>query len=106
MNLRFAAAVLLAGSAVPAYAGTVAYTQCGAHDGYILMYRSTEKFDEMAKLRCGAKVEVLDSSADYLHVSTPEGKTGWVLASDVSDAAPATPPGNRARPPSPPPANE
>lgn len=86
MNLRFAAAVLLAGSAVPAYAGTVGYTQCGAHDGYILMYRSTEKFDEMAKLRCGAKLEVLDSSADYLHVSTPEGKTGWVLASDISDA--------------------
>jgi hypothetical protein len=62
------------------------------------MYRSTEKFDEMAKLRCGAKVEVLDSSADYLHVSTPEGKTGWVLASDVSDAAPADSLGDQVAP--------
>ena len=106
MNLRFAAAVLLAGSAVPAYAGTVAYTQCGAHDGYILMYRSTEKFDEVAKLRCGAKVEVLDSSADYLHVSTPEGKTGWVLASDVSDAAPADSLGDQVAPSVSTPSNE
>jgi hypothetical protein len=70
------------------------------------MYRSTEKFDEMAKLRCGAKVEVLDSSADYLHVSTPEGKTGWVLASDVSDAAPADSLGDQVAPSVSTPSNE
>jgi hypothetical protein len=70
------------------------------------MYRSTEKFDEMAKLRCGAKVEVLDSSADYLHVSTPEGNTGWVLASDVSDAAPADSLGDQVAPSVSTPSNE
>jgi hypothetical protein len=70
------------------------------------MYRSTEKFDEMAKLRCGAKVEVLDSSADYLHVSTPEGKTGWVLASDVTDAAPADSLGDQVAPSVSTPSNE
>jgi hypothetical protein len=70
------------------------------------MYRSTEKFDEMAKLRCGAKVEVLDSSADYLHVSTPEGKTGWVLAADVSDAAPADSLGDQVAPSVSTPSNE
>jgi hypothetical protein len=90
MNLRFAAVALLVGTAVPAYAGTTTvYTQCGAHDGYILMYRSTEKFDEMAKLRCGEKVEVLNRGGDFLQVSTPAGKTGWLLEADTSTEAPA-----------------
>jgi hypothetical protein len=89
MNLRFAAVALLVGTAVPAYAGNTVYTQCGAHDGYILMYRSTEKFDEMAKLRCGEKVEVLNRAGDFLQVSTPAGKTGWLLEADTSADAPA-----------------
>jgi hypothetical protein len=91
MNLRFAAVALLVGTAVPAYAGTgnTVYTQCGAHDGYILMYRSTEKFDEMAKLRCGEKVEVVNRGGDYLRVSTLSGKTGWLLGSDTTTDAPA-----------------
>ncbi|HEY0703674.1 MAG TPA: SH3 domain-containing protein [Candidatus Acidoferrales bacterium] len=91
MNLRFAAVALLVGTAVPAYAGTATtvYTQCGAHDGYILMYRSLEKFDEGAKLRCGERVEVLNQGGDYLQVTTPDGKKGWLLASDTSADAPA-----------------
>lgn len=91
MNLRFAAAsvALLAGSAVPAFAGNAVYTQCGPHDGYILLYRSTQKFDELAKLRCGEKLEVLNTTGDYLQIQTPDGKRGWLLQSDVSNDAPA-----------------
>jgi hypothetical protein len=89
MNLRFAALALLVGTAAPAYAGTNVYTQCGPHDGYVLLYRSTEKFDELAKLRCGEKLEVLDRAADYLQVSTAAGKTGWLLGSDVTSDAPS-----------------
>jgi hypothetical protein len=90
MNLRFAALALLAGATVPAYAGTAVYTQCGPHDGYILMYKSTEKFEELAKLRCGERVQLVDRTADYLEVVTGDGRTGWVVPSDVSDDAPAS----------------
>jgi hypothetical protein len=89
MNLRFAAVALLIGTAVPAYADTAVYTQCGPHDGYVLLYRSTQKFDELAKLRCGEKLELVDRAADYLQVSTATGKTGWLLASDVTSEAPS-----------------
>jgi hypothetical protein len=91
MNLRFAAVALLVGSAVPAYAGTstTVFAQCGAHDGYILLYKSTQKFDELTKLRCGEKLEVVDHAADYLQVSTAAGKTGWLLESDVTSDVPA-----------------
>jgi hypothetical protein len=91
MNLRFAAVAVLLGSAVPAYAGTstTVYAQCGAHDGYILLYKSTQNFDELTKLRCGEKLEVVDHAADYLQVSTSAGKTGWLQGSDVTSDAPA-----------------
>jgi hypothetical protein len=88
MKLRFAALALLVGTALPAYAGTEVYTQCGPHDGYVLLYRSTQKFDELAKLRCGEKLEIVDRGADYLQVSTAAGKTGWLLASDVTTDSP------------------
>lgn len=89
MNLRIATLGLLVGIAAPAYAGTAVYTQCGAHDGYILLYRSTEKFDELAKLRCGERLEVVNRAADYLQISTADGKTGWLLQSDVTSDPPA-----------------
>jgi hypothetical protein len=91
MNLRFAALALVVGTALPAYAGTstTVYTQCGPHDGYVLLYRSTQKFDELAKLRCGEKLEVLDRAGDYLQVSTASNKSGWLLDSDVTSDAPA-----------------
>jgi hypothetical protein len=89
MNLRFAAVALLIGTAAPAYAGTGVYTQCGPHDGYVLLYRSTQKFDELAKLRCGEKLELVNRVDDYLQVSTATGKTGWLLASDVTSDAPS-----------------
>jgi hypothetical protein len=89
MNLRFAALALLAGTAVPVYAGTTVYTECGPHDGYVLLYRSTQKFDELAKLRCGEKLEVVNRVPDYVQVSTAAGKTGWLLESDVTADAPA-----------------
>ena len=91
MNLRFAAAsvALLAGSAVPAFAGNAVYTQCGPHDGYIMLYRSTQKFDELAKLRCGEKIEVLNTAGNYLQIQTAAGTNGWLLQSDVSNEAPA-----------------
>jgi hypothetical protein len=89
MNLRFAALALLVGTAAPAYAGTAVYTQCGAHDGYVLLYKSTQKFDELAKLRCGEQLELVDRAADYVQVSTAAGKTGWLLASDVTADVPS-----------------
>lgn len=90
MNFRFAALALLAGAAVPAYAGsTTVYTQCGPHDGYVLLYRSTVKFDELAKLRCGEKLEVVSRVPDYVQVSTAGGKTGWLPESDLTTDAPA-----------------
>jgi uncharacterized protein YgiM (DUF1202 family) len=68
-------------------ANTVAYAQCGTYDSYILIYKSTQKFDELGKLRCGEKVEVIAQNDAYTQLQTADGRVGWVLNSDLSTKA-------------------
>ncbi len=35
------------------------YAYCGTYGSYVLLYRSNDNFEELGKLRCGEKVEVL-----------------------------------------------
>jgi uncharacterized protein YgiM (DUF1202 family) len=74
-----------------ARAGSVSYAQCGTYDSYILIYKSVERFEELGKLRCDEKVEVLNRWGGYSQIRTLEGRAGWVRDSDLSDAPPPAP---------------
>lgn len=75
--------------ALPARASSVAYAHCGTYDSYILLYKSTQKFEELGKLRCGEQVEVVAANDDYTEVRTEDGRVGWVMNGDISASAPA-----------------
>jgi hypothetical protein len=74
--------------AQPARANNAAYAHCGTYDSYILIYKSTQKFEELGKLRCGEKIEVVARNDDYTEVQTEDGRTGWVVNGDLSASAP------------------
>jgi hypothetical protein len=74
--------------ALPARANSPAYAHCGTYDSYILLYKSTQKFEELGKLRCGEKIEAVERNDDYTQVRTEDGRIGWVLNSDLSASAP------------------
>ena len=75
-------------AALPVRANTVAYAHCGTYDSYILLYKSTQRFEELGKLRCGEQVEVVAQTDEYSQVQTASGRLGWVLSSDLSTSAP------------------
>jgi hypothetical protein len=68
-----------------AHAGSVSYARCGTYDSYLFIYRTTEKFEELGKLRCQEKVEVLSHSDGYSQIRTLDGRVGWVHDADLSD---------------------
>lgn len=74
--------------AMPGRADTPAYAHCGTYDGYILLYKSTQKLEELGKLRCGEEVSVTSQNDDYSQVRTADGRLGWVLSSDLSTVVP------------------
>jgi uncharacterized protein YgiM (DUF1202 family) len=79
-------------AATSAHAGSVSYAQCGTYDSYLLVYRTTEKFEELGKLRCDEKVEVLSHAEGYSQIRILDGRVGWVLDTDLSDTpTPARP---------------
>ncbi len=89
MKTRILVLGFILAAAGSAHAGSLAYVQCGAYDSYVLLYKSTERFEELAKLRCGEKLEVLSHAGGYAQIRTLDGKLGWVSDADISDAPPA-----------------
>jgi hypothetical protein len=79
---------LIFAAAASTHAGSVSYVQCGTYDGYLLIYKTTEKFEALGKLHCGEKVEVLNHSDGYSQIRTLDGRLGWVLDADLSDTPP------------------
>jgi hypothetical protein len=75
-------------AAACAHADSVSYAQCGTYDSYLLLYKTTERFEELGKLRCGEKVEIISRSGSYSQIRTIDGRYGWVRAADLSDAPP------------------
>jgi SH3 domain-containing protein len=71
-----------------AHAGSVSYAQCGTYDSYLFIYRTTQKFEEVGKLRCEEKVEVLSRSEGYSQIRTLDGRVGWVHDADLSETPP------------------
>lgn len=88
MKTRFLGLTILLAAATCAHAGTPAYIQCGTYDSYLLLYRSLDKFEELGKLRCSEKIEILSHVPGYYQVRVEDGRVGWVLDADVSTTPP------------------
>lgn len=61
-----------------------AFSFCGTYGAYVMLYKNTDQFEELGKLRCGEKVDVLGRWFDYLQIRTLDGKIGWVRSADIS----------------------
>ncbi|MGH9748274.1 MAG: SH3 domain-containing protein [Candidatus Acidiferrales bacterium] len=88
MKARILLFCLFAAGATSARADSVSYAQCGTYDAYLLIYKTTQRFEELGKLRCGEQVEVLNRSGAYDQIRTIDGRLGWVRDSDLSATAP------------------
>jgi hypothetical protein len=82
------AAIFGAGSTPAAPTG---YAYCGTYGSYVLLYKSNDQFEELGKLRCGEKVEVLSRWFEYAQVRTGDGRVGWVHFVELSNAPGAAP---------------
>src|SRR5277367_2109993 len=94
MSLKLATAIAILAAAPAAFsqASTPAFSNCGTYGAYVMLYKNTDTFEELGKLRCAEKVEILGKWFDYLQVRTTDGKTGWVRAADVTGGPVAPPP--------------
>jgi uncharacterized protein YgiM (DUF1202 family) len=88
MKARILVIGLILGAVATAHAGSLVYVQCGTYDSYILIYKTTERFEELGKLRCSEKVELLSRSGGYAQIRTLDGRLGWVRDADLSDTPP------------------
>jgi hypothetical protein len=96
MKPKLLAAILIlsAPSALRAQAAPVpSFSFCGTYGAYVMLYKNTDQFEELGKLRCGEKVEVLGKWFDYLQIRTVDGKVGWARAADVTGGPASTPTG-------------
>ena len=83
-------AVALFTLAASARATTTAYANCGTYSSYVLLYRSVDQLEEMGKLLCGEKVEIMTRWVEYFQVRTLDGRVGWVHYSEISNTPPST----------------
>ena len=84
LTILIFASSLIAGSARAG--NTPGYAYCGTYGSYILMYRSNDSLEELGKLHCGEKVEVLGRYFDHVQVQAADGRVGWVNWSDISNS--------------------
>src|ERR1700723_1372722 len=95
MSLKLATAIAILAAAPAAFSqtSTPAFSNCGTYGAYVMLYKNTDSFEELGKLRCAEKVEILGKWFDYLQVRTADGKTGWARAADATGgpAAPQAP---------------
>ena len=90
LNQLFTLTILILAStllATSARAGNPpGYTYCGTYGSYVLLYRSNDNLEELGKLRCGEKVEVLGRYFDHVQVRAADGRVGWMNWSDISNS--------------------
>ena len=77
--------------ATTARANPPGFAYCGTYGSYVLMYKSNDNLEELGKLRCGEKVEVLSRYFDYVQVRAIDGRVGWVNWEQISNY-PGAPP--------------
>src|SRR5271169_4424526 len=92
MKFKLIAAIAILATAPAAFSqATPAFSFCGTYGAYVMLYKNTDQFEELGKLRCGEKVEVLGRWFDYLQIRTLDGKVGWARAADVTGGPASTP---------------
>lgn len=84
MKLRLLALILALSAAGMARADSPGYAYCGSFDAYVLLYKSTDQIEELGKLRCDEKVEVVTRWMKFFQVRTADGRVGWVRSTDIS----------------------
>jgi hypothetical protein len=89
MKTRILILAFAVAAATPVFAGSLSYAQCGTYDSYLWLYKTTDRFEELGKLRCDEKVEVLDRENGYSQVRTLDGRVGWVRDADLSLTPPS-----------------
>ena len=67
-----------------ARADSAGYAYCGNFDAYVLLYKSTDQVEELGKLRCDEKVDVVTRWMKFFQVRTADGRLGWVRSVDIS----------------------
>jgi len=82
--LAMIAGAFVGAAATPA--ATIGYVYCGTYGSYVLLYKSNDQFEELGKMRCGEKVEVLNRWFDYVQVRALDGRVGWVHNAEISNA--------------------
>jgi uncharacterized protein YgiM (DUF1202 family) len=88
MKARTLAFLILIAGATSARAEAVSYAVCGTYDAYVLIYKTTERLEELGKLRCSEKVEILNQKGAFAQIRTQDGRLGWVRFADLADAPP------------------
>ena len=96
MKIRLCVVVLLFSllGAASSKAATTGYAYCGTYGSYVLLYKSVDQLEELGKLRCGEKVEVITRWVEYFQVRTLDGRVGWVHYAEISNTAGAAPTSN------------
>lgn len=84
MKLGLLALILALSAAGVARADSSGYAYCGSFDAYVLLYQTSDQIEELGKLRCDEKVEVLTRWTKFFQVRTADGRVGWVSSSDIS----------------------
>ena len=84
MKLRLLALILALSAAGVARADSAGYAYCGSFDAYVLLYKSADQIEEVGKLRCDEKVDVVTRWMKFFEVRTADGRVGWVRSVDIS----------------------
>ena len=90
MKLRFLALIVALAAAGAARADSTGYAYCSTYDAYVMLYKSTDQIEELGKLRCNEKVEVITRWLKFYQVRTNDGRVGLVRSGDIY-GAPASP---------------
>ncbi|MGA7221826.1 MAG: hypothetical protein WBX16_03130 [Candidatus Acidiferrales bacterium] len=85
--LGLALALVIVGSAPPAYAGASTNVKCAANEDRVWVYENLDDFNLAAKLKCGDPVQVESRVKGYVKIQTADGTEGYVLDSALPKSA-------------------
>lgn len=85
--LGLALALVIAGSAPTAHAGTSTNVKCGLNEDRVWVYENLDDFNLAAKLKCGDPVQVESRVKGYVKIQTADGTEGYVLDSALPKSA-------------------
>jgi hypothetical protein len=89
--LAYATITILVACAAPARAGQTAIGACGPYDAYVMVYRTVENLEELKRMKCGEKFEIIDEQKGYaaqhsmyVRIRMADGMEGYVLRASAT----------------------